>query len=1124
MDVIDRFRSGLFVNKLNLNTGFIPPPRPSTGIGNYPPAGQPIALPTPSLESSQETPLPLLSVSIDVDLNGRLSTTKVTQKFTNATASAAQNARYLFPIYNGSVVTSFKCWIGPDKLLEGDVKPKEAARADFEQAVSRHKAAVLVEEVTPEIFETNLGNIPAQTTVKVEIAYTGLLKVNISTGGLVLNIPTSIAPRYGSAPDEYSAADPLPTEGLRVSIHASMPAAIRKMESGTHPISVEIGAVSHRSFQTFVAGASSETFDPSKARANLADRSAALDRDFVLYITLSSPREFMQSQAVATSQPEIPGRSTVAITINPGNLFLQMVNPDDFNGEIIFMADRSGSMERNIPSLIDVMNVFLRSLPQQCSFNIASFGSSVSWLWPVSKVYNQDQLDIATQHVAAFQANLRGTEILSALQSVLDHHDKRLDVPTNVILLTDGEVWDVDQVIRFARNTASDRNLNIRFFALGIGDRVSHRLVEGIGQQGGGCAEIVAESSPGSWQGRVIQMLKAALTPHRLRCDVGIGELRPATTGTFEASKISDYKLELPPCIQAPHHIPVLNVFSQFSLYYMLECELDALPETVTVTGVTDKGEKLTAQLPLQKSGYQSGVHHLAAKALMNDYETGQSWLHAANSALRCTEPEIFDRLLEQEAQRLGQQWSITSKWTSFVAIDRDTARRHEISLWMADGVDVSELTRPRKIRPLPAFSQREILSLSPSLHNSIPPTQLKTSPEGRNLQRHYSRTIGLSFEACQGKEQRFDKPISQEPANRTGSETYLNLFGDSGCPGGSDPATRSIPAEHYYGQRGRPRGAYAPDGANAHGASRHCYGAEPQCSSSAVDILSKSPPHTMPKSSQDLQKKDSNGEISAECPDEVQSYSSINPSMLSQSAADSLDFWTTSQALPNSKKSRLRTLKCAVALEDDDTSVPSTACSSQGGDWSASNVMTSKSKESCETNTVCGSPSMTWGSETQMMGGWVGSVSEEKSPRATPMTLEDPTNILSLSGILYSQGADGEFRLYGTNIQRPLIAEFKTVIHFANRSAVSNQHHELHSIDLNVLAVVYITTRHAMLKGLWELQVAKARRWIQQQLAELSRGESNPPGQESPQMALEKLERMARVELLDDSEVSDNI
>jgi hypothetical protein len=1116
MDVIDRFQSGLFVRQLNVNPGFISP-QPSTGIEKYPRAGQSIAVSTPSLDSNREAPLPLLSVSIDVDLNGRLSTTKVTQKFTNASASAAQNARYMFPIYNGSVVTSFKCWIGHDKLLEGDVKPKQVARADFQQAVSRHKAAVLVEEVTPEIFETNLGNIPAQTTVKVEIAYTGLLKVDISTGGLVLNIPTSVAPRYGNVPDEYSAADPLPTEGLRVGIHASMPAAIRKMESGTHPISVEIGAVSHRSFPTFAAGASSETFDPSKARANLADRSAALHRDFILFITLSSPREFMQSQAVATSQPEIPGRSTVAITINPGNLFSQKVNSDDFTGEIIFMADRSGSMAGNIPSLIDVMNVFLRSLPHNCSFNIASFGSSVSWLWPVSKVYNQDQLDIATQHVAAFQANFGGTEILSALQSVLDHHDKGLEVPTNVILLTDGEVWDVDQVIRFARDTASDRNVNIRFFALGIGDRVSHRLVEGIGQQGGGCAEVVAESSPGLWQGRVIQMLKAALTPPYLRCDVGIGEWPPATTGTFEASKISDYRLELPPCVQAPHHIPVLNAFSQFTLYYMLECELDALPETVTVTGVTDKGGKLTAQLPLQKSGYQPGVHHLAAKALMNDYETGQSWIHAANSALRSNEPEIFDRLLEQEAQRLGQQWSITSKWTSFVAIDRETAQRHEISLWKADGVDVSELTRPRKIR----WGAGSLV-----VRSSSPPVSSSQSPLRRDLShlplpKPFPRQLlGLGSQRGhalrQGGERGLDKPISGEPANRTGSEVHLDRSGDSGNSVACDQV--GIPWEPCSGQPVSTRRADGPDDANAR-ASRRSYhtlgcsgGAELTRSSNAADNLSKGPPHTMPKSSQDLHKKASNGEISAERTDEVQSYSPT----LSQTATDCpSDIQATSHALYDPRLN-FSIGQREVALEDKDTILPTVSSTtySAAGSFSAFDPMTSYSKEGCEPDSDSGGES-----QIQMVGGSVGPVSEDKSPRATPMVPEDPKNIFSLSRLLYSQGADGEFHLYGTNIQLPLIEQFKTVIHFANQSPVSDQHHELCSVDLNILAVVYITIRHATLEGLWELQVAKARQWIQLQLA-LSHGESDPPCQ----VGLEELERMARVELLNDSEVSDNI
>ncbi|KAJ6009880.1 von Willebrand factor type A domain-containing protein [Penicillium canescens] len=589
----------------------------------------------------------------------------------------------------------------------------------------------------------------------------------------------------------------------------------------------------------------------------------------------------------------------------------------------------------------------------------------------------------------------------------------------------------------------------------------------------------------------------------------------------------------------------------------MLECELGSLPDTVTVTGVTDKGEKLTAQLPLQKSGYQSGVHHLAAKALMNDYETGHSWMHAANSALRSNEPEIFDRLLEQEAQRLGQQWSIASKWTSYVAIDRDTARRHEISLWKADGVDVSELTRPRKIRTVAALPLSMTSSQSSFRSASYAPQEFR-------------RYGGSSPAPCQGQQRSFDRPISREPANRTGSEMYPDPSRDSAglIEYGNDPVTGSIPAEHYYGQPVSTRGAYySPDGANAYGASsysattygastygastydantygantygarRHSHGrsggAEPRCSSRDADDLPKGSPHTMPKSSQDLNKRGPNGEISAECTDEVQSSLSIDPSVPSQSAGDGLDFRTASHAFSDPEGHKPSTGQSDVALQGNNTIRPSifstaaTVNSSHNGVWSYSNAITSDSKESWVHNEQYfdfGPPLMSW--EPQMYGASVGPVSEDNSPRATPAVPEDPTNILSLSRILYSQGADGEFRLYGTNIQRALITQFKTVIPFANQSPVSNRHHKLRSVDLNVLAVVYITTRHATLKGLWELQVAKARRWIQQQLAELSSlgDESNPPGQEFSEMALEELERMARVELLDDSEVSNTI
>lgn len=723
MDALDRFQSGLFFHQVNKHHALGQVPgisrreysraEPIYSAKNTYNRGANLtpSVPAHDESSTSRVSLPLLGVSVDVDINGRLCTTKVTQQFSNASSSVAENTTYIFPVYDGSSITSFRCSVGNDKLLEGVVKAKEAARAEFQNAVSHHKVAILVEELDPEILETNVGNIPGQTTVKVEITYVSLLKVDNSTGGLVLTIPTSIAPRYGVAPEGYKENQSLLVEGLRVNIQASMPAAIRKMESRTHPISVEMGAVAHNSFDHFAAGASSEAFDLSKGRVTLADTSAVLDRDFVLYI-LSNSRESTKSQALTATQNGQSNATTIAVSIHPRDLFLQNVNTEAFDGEIIFVADRSGSMGPKIPSLINVMNIFLRSLPQKCSFNIASFGSSFASLWPASQKYCQKNLDEASKHIQSFTANFGGTEIYGALQNVLLQFNKKSRVPTSVILLTDGEVWNVDDVIQLVKDTISNHELNLRFFSIGIGDQVSHRLIEGIGQQGGGYAEAIPESSMGMWQERVIQMLKAALTPSRLQCEVEIShELAAKTTKRQVCGHIMDF----PSVIQAPCHIPVLNTFSHFQLYFMLECGFDLLPATITVSARTDKGEKFTVQLPLQKATDQTAIHHLAAKALIYDYETGNSWFHAQNTSLMAINPALFGRILKQQAEILGQTWSITSKWTSYVAIDRANAQRREIAVRKADSIEISRLAH---LHPASFGSKRFLLDATQDTAN----------------------------------------------------------------------------------------------------------------------------------------------------------------------------------------------------------------------------------------------------------------------------------------------------------------------------------------------------------------------------------------------------------------------
>ena len=68
---------------------------------------------------------------------------------------------------------------------------------------------------------------------------------------------------------------------------------------------------------------------------------------------------------------------------------------------------------------------------------------------------------------------------------------------TEIILLTNREVQDIENTIKFVKDTRIETKEEVRFFALGISDAVLHRLIEDISYQGGGFAEVVAVDAIG---------------------------------------------------------------------------------------------------------------------------------------------------------------------------------------------------------------------------------------------------------------------------------------------------------------------------------------------------------------------------------------------------------------------------------------------------------------------------------------------------------------------------------------------------------------------------------------------------------------------------------------------------
>ena len=86
--------------------------------------------------------------------------------------------------------------------------------------------------------------------------------------------------------------------------------------------------------------------------------------------------------------------------------------------EFIFLIDRSGSMSGSrIRMAVEALKLFICSLPEECSFNIISFGSNWDRLHvkEAFMTFNQDTKVEVLDTISGFSATYGGTDILSPL-------------------------------------------------------------------------------------------------------------------------------------------------------------------------------------------------------------------------------------------------------------------------------------------------------------------------------------------------------------------------------------------------------------------------------------------------------------------------------------------------------------------------------------------------------------------------------------------------------------------------------------------------------------------------------------------------------------------------------------
>ena len=77
-----------------------------------------------------------MEVCAAVPVQSTIAKTTLTQVYRNPSKSTIKEGTYSFPLYDGAAVVSFRCLIGEDKRLEGQIKPKAEAREVYNKALA----------------------------------------------------------------------------------------------------------------------------------------------------------------------------------------------------------------------------------------------------------------------------------------------------------------------------------------------------------------------------------------------------------------------------------------------------------------------------------------------------------------------------------------------------------------------------------------------------------------------------------------------------------------------------------------------------------------------------------------------------------------------------------------------------------------------------------------------------------------------------------------------------------------------------------------------------------------------------------------------------------------------------
>ncbi|GAA3195274.1 VIT domain-containing protein [Nonomuraea roseoviolacea] len=421
--------------------------------------------------------LPLESVDVTAAVSGLVAGVEVAQEFRNP-FDVTLEATYVFPLPDRAAVTAFRME-ADDRVIDGVLKERGQARADYDRALREGRRAAIAEEERPDVFTIRVGNILPGERVTVRMSLSQPLPYE--DGAATFRFPLVVAPRYipgapldgapagdGTAPDTGAVPDasritpPVLLPGFPAPVRLSLAVTLDPAGLDLREVSSSLHVVEE---------------DGHTVRLRPGER---LDRDFVLRLAFDAST----SLRIDTSETngEGDGGGTFALTVVPPALEAPRAPRD-----LVLLLDRSGSMggwkmvaaRRAAARIVDTLTSADR-------FAVLTFDSVVEQPFEGLVEASDRNRYRAVEHLARVDAR-GGTELLEPLREAV-----RLLPPAEgrervLVLVTDGQVGNEDQILEQAGGALSA----MRVHAVGIDRAVNAGFLGRLAGLGAGRCELV---------------------------------------------------------------------------------------------------------------------------------------------------------------------------------------------------------------------------------------------------------------------------------------------------------------------------------------------------------------------------------------------------------------------------------------------------------------------------------------------------------------------------------------------------------------------------------------------------------------------------------------------------------